>query len=307
MEVALIGKGPGRELAPLVGAGAVTWGVNDVVAHRQCDVCFWMDRHLMKDTQMDRLVTASVNKTGTPTYSVHAWDDIPSIQYPIDDVVKAFTVDHFADSFCYMLALAIYQGFNRIDLYGFNYSYGSNYMTEKPAAEFWIGVALGKGIIISIHGESDLLKTKDGRRYSYQTPQTMAREVSMSSWDRPEVKIPLTVEDRISLVGLLPKEGDYGTLRFAKDLRASLLFNDSEAKALNIRYVDNSEKKPLLIWDDNKIPDKEVYLTAAQVQMVAEWLLTQDRRGLLTQQHLGLYEKIVLGRAMGTATPPAVS
>ena len=44
MKVALIGKGDGRDLAPLKGNGVVTWGVNDIVGHRDVDACFFMDK-----------------------------------------------------------------------------------------------------------------------------------------------------------------------------------------------------------------------------------------------------------------------
>ena len=70
MEVVLIGKGPGKEDAPLIGKGVTTWGVNDLVAHRACDVCFFMDRHLLGGSQMDTLVTTSVNTTNTPLYCI---------------------------------------------------------------------------------------------------------------------------------------------------------------------------------------------------------------------------------------------
>ena len=95
MEVILIGKGPGKELAPKKGDGLPTWGVNDVVAVRECDVCFWMDRHLLKDAPMDRLVTNAVNHTKTPMYSAKMWDDIPTcIVYPRDDIFNYLQVKY---------------------------------------------------------------------------------------------------------------------------------------------------------------------------------------------------------------------
>ena len=102
MEVALIGKGPGRELAPKMGEGVVTWGVNDIVRHRQCDVCFWMDRHLEEYPEMDAVITASVNKTKTLLYSAKECEDIPTSEvYPIKQIKSFFGTDYFADSCCY--------------------------------------------------------------------------------------------------------------------------------------------------------------------------------------------------------------
>lgn len=294
MEVVLIGKGDGRELAPKYGSGVTTWGVNDVVAHRQCDVCFWMDRHLMKDSQMDELVTASVNATGTPMYSVKTWDDIPtSVEYPREEIFKTFGTDFFADSLCYMVALAIYQGFDTLSLYGFNYSHGSNYVTEKPAIHYWLGVAIGRGLTVSVHGpHCEIFKTKDGKVYSYSDEQQYPRQnVKMLSFHPPEEDIALDVMDRVMLTSLLPKQGNYSTLRFVDSLRKELFFDVDQAKQLNMRYVNNNTDNAQLIWDDNEIPDKVIKMTAAQKGMVASWIAKLDAENSLTLQTMGLYEK----------------
>jgi len=75
MEVILIGKGPGFKDAPKRGEGAVTWGVNDVVSSRAVDAVFWMDRHLLPGSVMDKTITASVNHLKVPMYSVYEYED----------------------------------------------------------------------------------------------------------------------------------------------------------------------------------------------------------------------------------------
>lgn len=294
MKVALIGKGPGWELAPLMGKGVTTWGVNDSVAHRECDVCFWMDRHLMKDTQMDKLVTVSVNTTNTPMYSVQEWDDIPSsVTYPRDEIFKAFGTDFFADSLSYMIALAIYQGFDTFDLYGFNYSHGSMYMQEKSCAQHWLGVALGMGLTVNVYGEHcEFFKTKDGIIYSYEDEQSYPRtNMRIPRFSFPEEDIALNVMDRIMLQGLLPKMGNHQTLEFANRLRDELFFDTKQAKELNMRQVNINTDKPQIIWDDNEIPDKAIRLTVAEKSSVAAWVCQLDKEDRLTNQTLGLYKK----------------
>ena len=294
MEVALIGKGPGWELAPLIGKGVTTWGVNDAVAHRECDVCFWMDRHLMKDSPMDELVTVSVNTTHTPMYSVQKWDDIPSsVEYPREEIFNAFGTDFFADSLCYMVALAIYQGFSTLSLYGFNYSHGSTYMEEKPCVHHWLGVALGKGLTVNVYGElSELFQTKDRKVYSYQDDQTMSREnIKIYQLNVPKEDVALNVMDRLMLTALLPKKGNYALLKFAERIRKELFFDTKQAKELNMRYVNNNTDNAQLIWDDNELPDKVIKMTAAQKSMVASWVSKLDADNNLTLQTMGLYEK----------------
>ena len=218
MEVALIGKGEGRKEAPLIGEGVTTWGVNDLVAHRAVDVCFWMDKEIMQDSQMDELIKISVNKTQTKTYCTRHYEDIPtSIPYPYKEITDFFGTDYFNDSCCYMVALAIYHGFTTISLYGFEYAWGNNYDKEKPAVSFWLGVAVGLGRQVKVHGQySELMKTSDNKVYSYLTDQKMFSDVKMKFHNPPEEDIAFSVAERVALLGLLPLQGTYHTMRFSE-------------------------------------------------------------------------------------------
>lgn len=296
MEVALIGKGVGKQSAPLKGDGITTWGVNDVVAHRECDVCFWMDKHLMQGTQMDELVKSSVNHTHTPTYCVEHFGDIPtSVPYPFDDVVSFFGTDYFADSCCYMVALAIYQGFDKISLYGFNYAWGENYGREKPAVSFWLGVAVGFGVQVEVNGEhSELLVTPDGNVYSYLTPQRSRLPIKIEPKAPHYEGVVFSIADRIVLSSLLPKVGSYKTVKFSRWMRDKLFFSAEESKVINLRRADNSQDSPW-IWDDNKLPDKEIKLTKSEFAFIASLLNRLDKTSAITYDNISLFEKFCIG------------
>ncbi len=75
--------------------------------------------------------------------------------------------DYFTSSIAFMLALAIYEGFTTIDLYGIDLTVGEEYDYQKPCAEFWIGFAMGKGIEVGIPAACALLKTK--WRYGWES------------------------------------------------------------------------------------------------------------------------------------------
>lgn len=296
MEVVLIGKGAGKELAPLKGEGVTTWGVNDVVAHRECDVCFWMDKEHMDGTQMDELVKNAVNNTSTKTYCTRHFEDIPSsVAYPFEEVVGFFGTDYFADSCCYMVALAIYQRFAKISLYGFNYAWGENYGKEKPAVSFWLGLAVGAGIEVEVHGEhSELFVTHDSKVYSYLTPQEPRRPIKLKMCAPEYDSIGFSVSDRIVLSGLLPKRGTYATVRFSKWFRDQLFFKEDEAKAINLRRLSNEPTSPW-IWDDNDLPDKEIKLSASEQAYIAALLNQLDKDGGISYDSIGLYEKFCMG------------
>jgi len=303
MEVVLIGKGPSSKLAPFKGSGLTTWGVNDAVAHRECDVCFFMDRHLVKDSQMDRSVTASVNTTKTPMYSAQDWEDIPScIVYPKDEVMRRFGTDYFADSCAYMIALAIHHGFDHLHLYGFEYGWGDKYEKERPCVESWLGRALGMGIKVSIYGEhSALFKTKDETVYSYGGPQEFSRKNMQQPQFNPDSEaVALTVAERIKIRAMIPRSGSYRVMKFAMRLYEEANFTPDEAKKLNFKEISpNKGDPPLMVWDDNDIPPKEIGMTLAEKAMVASWLNKLDKRGELDRHCLGLYEKFCVPNDSG--------
>ncbi len=305
MELALIGKGPGFELAPHKGEGVVTWGVNDACGHRECDVVFWMDRCWEKDNQTDRVIKVSVETTNTPLYSTQQWEDIPtSIRYPLEDITRFSGIDYFADSCCYMLALAIYQGFTEISLYGFNYAWGTTYVTEKPGVECWLGIALGRGIVLNIYGEhSDLLKTNHVRHdpetlYAYGTPQIMVRKgIKMSEKiERKTKEFTFNVGERVAIIQMMPQREDYVTLKMWKWLNENLWFKQEQHKEINLRIISGDNGKQFYHWDDHvSIPDIAIELDIPTQNLIAVSLEKLNKDHMLGKEHFELYKKFCIG------------
>lgn len=98
------------------------------------------------------------NPWNIPIYMQHQQDIIPnSVSYPLHDVVdKVFPlfkrgedmVKYFTSSFAYMMAIAVLDNFERIEIYGFEMADDVEYVKQKACAEFWIGYAMGNGIEI---------------------------------------------------------------------------------------------------------------------------------------------------------------
>jgi hypothetical protein len=304
VEVALIGKGPGFETAPLKGEGVVTWGVNDACGHRECDVAFWMDRCWEKGTTQDNVIVASVNHTNTPLYSTQEWDDIPSsVRYPIEELTQHYGNDYWGDSCCYMIALAMYQGFTEISTYGFNYSWGKNYGQEKPPVEFWLGVALGRGLTLNLYGEHcALLKTHHFRHdpetiYAYGVPQIMERiGIKMEEKiEREEKEFTLDIADRVALMNMFPMKGDYKMLKTVKWISENLWFADKDRKKLNLRQVQDGDNPPYFIWDENAIPSITVKISVDSQDEIAKRLKELNEENQMGKEHFELYEKFCIG------------
>jgi len=96
--------------------------------------------------------------------------------YPLDAVIVSLGVDYFTSTVDYAIALAIYEGYGAITLYGVNMISGSEYAYQKPGVDFWCGYAVGSGIALTVHGRiSSVMKTRDGLLYGYGTEQPSLR------------------------------------------------------------------------------------------------------------------------------------
>lgn len=105
-----------------------------------------------------------------PIYQWEVNDDIPgSAAYPREAVQAYFSESdrverEFWGSISWLVALAIYEQFEQIDLFWFVMD---SHINQVPSARYWIGQARGRGIAVKIHGDS-MLKPS-GPIYGYET------------------------------------------------------------------------------------------------------------------------------------------
>lgn len=105
-------------------------------------------------------------------YPVYLIEDYPEIhngvRYPLEAVNEKFlnrlwrdgeNIQYYTSSFCYMLPLAVMEGFDRIEVYGFEMGSDTEYVYQKSGAEFWIGVC-SQYADIYMHKDSLLCKSK---------------------------------------------------------------------------------------------------------------------------------------------------
>jgi hypothetical protein len=119
-----------------------------------------------------------------PVYMLREFPDIPNCRaYPIQEVTNFLFGDRllkggdpssfYSSSFDYMMALAIYEGFERIEVYGFEMGSITEYRYQREGAAFFVGQALGRGIQVEIQSNSVLLR---GRKYGYEGGQMIFRQ-----------------------------------------------------------------------------------------------------------------------------------
>lgn len=103
---------------------------------------------------LDRLKASTM-----PIMMVKQYEDIPmSEAYPLDDIIKSLDTDYFTNSISYMVAYAIYLGYEEIGIYGVDMAQEEEYARERPSVEYFIGYARAKGIPVYIPPQSDICK-----------------------------------------------------------------------------------------------------------------------------------------------------
>lgn len=327
--VHIVAKGTGWEDAPIEGE---VWGVNDVVSMRDVDLCFFMDRGQLYDMEpkeaqklrnesiysepqmtalemTDKVVTRAVNEKKVPMFSTRKFEDIPtSMPYPKDEIVSFFGTDFFGNSVDFMIAYAIYQGYEVIHFYGVNMAYGTEFHHEKPPTSFWLGVALGMGIELHIHGEkSELLKTHTGKVYAY-----FERQISIdggvkrakSPTDVEKIRfsenktVKLNAGERVILTEFLAEKGTYQGILELKEFKKTIGFTEEEYRQLKHELQKDpvsgkTERKVRYV--DDMVPEVEYDISPFIAKKIKALMLEYEKHGNLIPAHMRLYKTFVLG------------
>lgn len=181
--VAICGTGRGWEHLPIKSTHTI-YCLNDFIFidkyQIQPDVLFLMDILDEKPkivSGIDNLgeVVERINKMGCPLIAPCRYAEIQnSHAFPLEEAVAKFGTPYFSNTIAYMVCFALLQGAKEIEFFGVNQAGAHEYTEEKGSVEYWIGIAVGMGVKVTINGkDSQLLKHKGryGRNilYGYNT------------------------------------------------------------------------------------------------------------------------------------------
>lgn len=159
-KVAIVGFALSSTLAaPFDDDSFEIWGMNQLYRHipradRWFEVHHNWNEHVVEGT--DHL--GWMQSFPGPIYVSTRIPSIPNtVAFPRVDCAK-LGHDYFTSSVAFMMALAIRDGFTTIELYGIDLVVGEEYAYQKPCAEFWMGLASGRGLTVGTHMNSALLK-----------------------------------------------------------------------------------------------------------------------------------------------------
>ena len=171
--VAIVGFSPdSRHLAPYDDEDTEIWSLNEAGIQpwmKRWDR--WFQLHPRKNftdpnNRNDPNHFAWLQAQTKPIYMQKQYQVVPaSVKYPIKEVKKLYG-SYYTSSVAYMLALAMLEGFERIELYGVSMGNQTEYNYQRANGEYLIGLARGLGHEVYLPDESPLCK---GKMYAYET------------------------------------------------------------------------------------------------------------------------------------------
>jgi hypothetical protein len=131
-----------------------------------------------------------------------------SVKFPLREVTEAVLCKkigrgvgwqrkYYGCTFAYCIALALYEGFERIELYGVELAQQIEYIMQRPSTEFWLGIAVGKGVEVYLPAMTRVLQ---GPMYGYRWP-----DVPSAKRDKESIS-PLSIDE--DNVGIWDNYGD---------------------------------------------------------------------------------------------------
>lgn len=173
-KVAIVGfASSSRDAAPFKDPSFEIWGMNEIYKmlprlSRLFEMHTWehLQRERVRGDEVikgeDHLNWMRQNKS-VIIYMQKARQEIPRSQtFPLEGLSRLFLPGrepYFMSTPAYMLALAIAEGFEEIHVYGVDLLQDEEYTYQRPNMEFYIGVALGRGIKMYVHEASALLRS----------------------------------------------------------------------------------------------------------------------------------------------------
>lgn len=203
--IAVVGCSDTKILAPYDDPTWEIWAMNNSFVHTK-RASQWFEIHPIKQDEAGQYYRRELLKPGVfrwakdfrgqpmkeymqalanldvPVWMQQHWDIIPKSEpYPLQKIINTFG-SYFTNSVSYMIALAILQikeggTQGEIGLFGVDMATKTEYGPQRPSCEFFLGIAAGLGISITIPPEADLLKTRF--LYGFGEREQLAWEAKM--------------------------------------------------------------------------------------------------------------------------------
>jgi hypothetical protein len=143
------------------------------------------------------------SNTTTPVYMLSKHPQVPmSVRYPLEEVQAMLPESRrksvLTSSFDYLMGLAVIEGYDRIEAYGFEMGSDTEYRYQREGASYWIGYCDAHGIEVVLPTNTALLSK---RLYGYEGGSMIYRQ------DLERMKEVRTIQKRNAFAELANLEG----------------------------------------------------------------------------------------------------
>ena len=116
-----------------------------------------------------------INDRNIPVVMTDKDDRITKCEvYPLQEVHDKYGPIYFTNSICFMIAEALNRGVTELEFWGIAQGGRLEYLKERRGVEYWLGMAVGQGVKVSINSSSHLLSHDEDIVYGYKkTPKQL--------------------------------------------------------------------------------------------------------------------------------------
>jgi hypothetical protein len=194
--VAILGLGPSvtqyLEIVKRLGGRRKfcdeTWSINALGDVFASDCVFHMD-----DVRVQEIRAAAdpqgniapllqwIKTSKVPVITSRKHHDYPAlVEFPLAEVISRFGQAYFNSTAAYAVAYALFRGVKRISCFGMDFTYPNAHHAEKGRAcvEFWLGMAIARGVDVRIPKGSSLMDgchTQAEKLYGYDTREVIIK------------------------------------------------------------------------------------------------------------------------------------
>jgi len=154
------------------------WCINSAASTYPCDRIFMLDpASRFFDTndagKQTKVMCRVLEQTETPVYTCELDPRIKNpVMYPVEEVCNATKCAYLNNTVAYALAYAVAEEVSDLHLYGIDFTHKAVNFAEagRACCEFWLAIAVSKGIKLHIANSSSLLDTnvsEDQKLYGY--------------------------------------------------------------------------------------------------------------------------------------------
>lgn len=170
-KIAIVGFTASKTEAPWDDPTFEKWICNNLWKHCPPSWDRLYDLHDLKsikeDKEHDAFLRGQKQKTvagkdvgldGRPVWCFSPQSEWPtSQQFPQDEINQALG-RYFTNSISWMIAHALKEGVTELHIYGVDMATGTEYASQRPSCEYFLGLAAGAGVKVYVPPQSDLLK-----------------------------------------------------------------------------------------------------------------------------------------------------